>query len=802
MSAHGAEVHTMKRSYFIFAASLALLASGAALAQSTQPADLSSYLAATPAGDFSMKLWESVLGQFARNPFSQAGGPTTLLGKLFIIFNSAIFAVGSALVGYTVVVAAVATAQQGKALGQGMNPTWYPIRAITGIAGMTPILGGFTLSQGLLMSVAALSIGIANTMWSAAVSEPQLTQLVGAGAITGAPGVRGSQIEPIVEGILRSRVCMLTMKRHEVEMSTPADAGGGGVPLDPALLVSVRPQALDDGLIIEYGSKWDPQACGSVSIRLERIRKADSATGYRVASVDYTGIRNAISVGAAEKLLALETKIALLADDYMAQSDANYRARVMDQFNMDSKPLTLASQVYTKDVQDLISGQLADKSSSITQAAQIHMKELGWIGAGSWFSTFAEANAALADATSGIKLNITEPRPPALPETVGEELARFDGALVRARAMQTALAPGNATDQAIDSVIKDTCADVSGTVMGTATGNCSFGQAIVSRFIGGTMRGSGGGSAASGSLFIGTGSDQVGLVNPIIAFKNAGDYIMTVASALITQSFFGEKIAAGAAYVAGTASKWLGAAGSAVGIPAAPGVAAAGNTLATVGSVAGTIATHAVPLGWTLLVLGAAMSIYIPMLPFLVWMGALITWAASFIEGLIAMPLHSLSFLYSDREEGMGGSSSKGNLFYLNTLVRPPLMVLSFFIASSLVIGLGTLQTHLFLPAMASVQGNSITGLASICGFVALFFVLNVVLINSCFELVQVIPDQVIGYVGAGSVDTQLGKSAEGKINSLFMMATRGGNEGLKASALAGAQKKAGAEKKNERKKS
>lgn len=780
----------MKRSYFLFAASLTLLASGAALAQSAQPADfdLSIYFAATPANDFSMKLWESVLGQFARNPFSQTGGPTTLLSKLFIVFNAAIFAVGTALIGYRAVVTAVATAHQGKALGQGQNAVWYPIRAVTGIAGMTPVLGGYTLSQGLLMSIAALGIGIANMMWSAAVSDPQLTQLVGAGAITGAPGVRGSQVEPVVEGIFRSRVCLLAMQRHEFTMASPADVGGGGVPLDPAQLVSVRPQALDDGLVIKYGSNLDPEACGSVSLRLERIRQADSATGFRVASVDYAGIRNAVSVGAAEKLLALDTKIAPLAEAYMALSDANYRG--LDQLNIDSKPLTLASQVYTKDVQDLISGQLADKSSSITQAAQMHMKELGWSGAGAWASTYFEANAALADATSGLKLNITEPRPPSLPSTVGEELARFEGALVRARAIQTALPPGNATDQAIDSVIKDTCADVSGTVMGTATGNCSFGQAIVSRLIGATMRGSGGGSTASGSLIFGVGSDQTGLVNPVIAFKNAGDYVMVVASGLIVQNFFGEKIAAGAAWAAGTASKWIGAAGTAVGIPGAAGVAAGGNALATVGSMAGTVATHAVPLGWTLLVLGAAMSIYIPLVPFIAWMGGLITWAASLVEGLIAMPLHSLSFLHSDSEEGMGGSSTKGNLFYLNTLVRPPLMVLSFFIASGLVIGLGTLQAHLFLPAMASVQGNSITGLASICGFIVVFFVLNVILINSCFELVQVIPDQVIGYVGAGSVDTQLGKAAEGKVNQLFMMATRGGNEGLKASALAGAEKK------------
>lgn len=151
------------------------------------------------------------------------------------------------------------------------------------------------------------------------------------------------------------------------------------------------------------------------------------------------------------------------------------------------------------------------------------------------------------------------------------------------------------------------------------------------------------------------------------------------------------------------------------------------------------------------------------------------------------MPLHSLAHLQTEGE-GLGSGTTKGYLFFLNTLIRPALMVLSFFIASALVIALGTLLAHLFLPAMASVQGNSITGLASIVGLLAVFFMLNLVLINSCFELVQVIPDQVIGFVGAGDVSTALGKGTESKVNALFMMASRGGNDSMKASALAGAE--------------
>ncbi len=776
----------MKRTSPVFlVALLALLASGAAFGQSSD-FDLARYFNATPATDWSMRLWESVLGVFARSPFSP-GGATTLLGKMFIVLNGAIFAVGTAWLGYGILSAMANTAQDGEAMGKRMNPVWYPIRAVTGIAGMVPILGGFTLSQGLLMWIAALGVGIANLMFSSAVSDPQLTQMVGTAAITGAPNVRASQINDVARAMLRSNICLLVTRRHESMMAAPANQGGGGVPLAPQLLVSTRPQALDDGLIIKYGSDYEPEACGSVSIRLERVRNADSATGFRVQSVDYAGIRNTLSVGAAEKLLALNEQMASIAASYMTAADAAvHESRglaALEQINIDPKPIDAAAQGYFSEIRSLTSGAIGDKTGSITAAAQARMRELGWIGAGSWFSTFAEANAALSDAVSGIKFNV-KGQQGLQPDDVAEAMQQADGVLSRAAA---ASAGGNSDDTGIGGALKDTCLDFPSTSprLGTATGNCSLGQAIVSAFIGATARGSGGGSAGSGSLIAGAG--ETGLVNPVIASKNLGDYVMTVASALVTQNFMGERLAAGAAWAAGTVGKWVGTAGTVAGVPGAGGLAAGGDALAKVGGFAGAALTYAVPFGWMLLVLGGLLSIYIPMTPFIFWFGGLITYAASFIEGLIAMPLHSLAHLQTEGE-GLGSGTTKGYLFFLNTLIRPALMVLSFFIASSLVIALGTLLANLFMPAMASVQGNSITGLASIVALLVVFFLLNMTLINGCFELVQVIPDQVIAFVGAGDINTTLGKGTEGKVNQLFMLASRSGNESLKASALVGAK--------------
>ncbi len=99
-------------------------------------------------------------------------------------------------------------------------------------------------------------------------------------------------------------------------------------------------------------------------------------------------------------------------------------------------------------------------------------------------------------------------------------------------------------------------------------------------------------------------------------------------------------------------------------------------------------------------------------------------------------------------------------------------------------IAVGTLQTQMFLPAMANVQGNSVTGLFSILMFLIIFFVINMTLITASFNLIYVITDQVIGFVG-GQIDSKLGRDTEDKANNMFLMAARVGPSAMSAGSSA-----------------
>lgn len=81
-------------------------------------------------------------------------------------------------------------------------------------------------------------------------------------------------------------------------------------------------------------------------------------------------------------------------------------------------------------------------------------------------------------------------------------------------------------------------------------------------------------------------------------------------------------------------------------------------------------------------------------------------------------------------------------------MVRPILMVIGFFLGGAIVIVGGKVLNELFMIAVANSQYDSITGFFSIIGFVAIYCFLILNLIHSCFNLILIVPDQVINWVG------------------------------------------------------
>ena len=145
--------------------------------------------------------------------------------------------------------------------------------------------------------------------------------------------------------------------------------------------------------------------------------------------------------------------------------------------------------------------------------------------------------------------------------------------------------------------------------------------------------------------------------------------------------------------------------------------------------------------------LGATLSVYIPLVPFIIWFGAIINWLVVVGEAVVAAPLWAMIHLAGEGD-GFGHKTSHGYIFLLNCMVRPILMVIGFFLGGAAVVVGGTMLNQTFKVAVANVQFDSMTGLFSILGFIFVYLIMFLNLVHSCFNLIFIVPDQVINWVG------------------------------------------------------
>lgn len=80
---------------------------------------------------------------------------------------------------------------------------------------------------------------------------------------------------------------------------------------------------------------------------------------------------------------------------------------------------------------------------------------------------------------------------------------------------------------------------------------------------------------------------------------------------------------------------------------------------------------------------------------------------------------------------------------------------------------LGTLLNTMFGVAMQNAQYDSTTGLVSIIGFIVLYVGMCQMLCNTCFGLINVVPDQVFAWIG-GQMANRVGADMDDKTKAHY----------------------------------
>lgn len=693
--------------------------------------------------DASRFILKQLFGQFGDNPMTATGAPDTLLGNVILMFNASAFIIAVFWLSYGLVKAVVATAHEGKVLGERMSPIWVPIRAVTGISTLLPVFGGFNAAQAIMMYAVILSVGIANLATDQFVAK--LADYQGLVVMPSLPSNDGAGGETTVaQNLLATHVCLLAYKDYSDGQNS---LGAAGESMTLQTSVGSVDGGKCGGASIPSSSRWRDGTRSSWG--------TGALLGFRVDSVNYSAIADQARTRLETTLSETDSRMAQLAqtwyDSYKTYLDGSgvKPVIVLDDIRKAAADAAAAAR----------SGASSDSSgvdSAIASNVRGNMTKFGWLSVGAWFSTYSEVNAAIADANRTYALNSTAPG-----ASHGVSGFLLDGNSALPNDVSDAL---NLLNQGFAKSTQGKNAAGSGW-FDTETGNTSLGQTIVSKLIQATASGSGGGGGAFGGSN-GSNGPYGALVNPVIAIKNLGDYLLilfdTIQIAKATES-----VSVGGGGVAGTA---LSIASKTILKP-----------ISALLETAGAAAAYIIP---ALFFVGAFFSIYIPMVPFMSWISAITGWVANVVEGILAATVWAFSHIDLDGD-GMGRRTEKGYLHLVNVLFRPVLMVSGFVLASSAVVLLGTLFTAMFLPAMANAQGNSMTGIISILGLLGLYGTMMLTLIQTCFNWIYEVPDRVIGWAGSASQE-KFGREMDGHVEGKANQMMRWGGRATTAGAVGG----------------
>ncbi|QGZ55108.1 DotA/TraY family protein [Paraburkholderia acidiphila] len=693
----------MRKRHFLRTASVVLALLGStqlARAQSTE--SVGSITSAANSGtDQSMALLKSVFGGVISNPIN-GGGSASAIGQVFATLNACILVVGALWACYLFVAAMIATGSEGEFMGQKRSSIWFTIRNGVGFSLLVPLPLGYSGAQLLMLWATMMGIGIANLDVATATSV-----LANGGALIASPPA--PQVTNLAKSMFEANLC--AQSANLAANSLTGDTGG--VTADAG--EQFNTQSTTGQVVLMNGNGL---SCGgaSVSLTLNSNITGDSVStsGFTAIVPDVSGVVSTMQSAQQSALSSMQATLQSAAATYV-QAVASGSHPADPQITINN-----AAQAYQQSIQGAIAGA-SSSISGLSSQIQSSLSQNGWIMLGSWYQTFAMANTQLTSSTSTAATAIppTDPANLPYPDLYNNVLVTYHHQLAQDASTTVA---GSSSSSSGSTNLSSISSDPGHVLSGLFPG-----QRLVNL-------------VTTSIQNIGTGTGT----NPLIGMKNVGDYILDAGDVML------------AAYVANSAFE--GATGSGIGWVADKALDVV--TLGASDSVKGALQQVIKDLSPIIMLLllslfffGVMLSVYLPMLPFMIWFGGILSWFAVVCEAVIAAPLWAFAHLDGEGE-GMGPRTLYGYVFLLNLMLRPAFMVIGFLIASIGIVAFGTLLNSLFGTALANAQFNSTTGIVSIIAYIALYVGMCQSLCQALFGMVNHLPNTVFAWLGASMGNT------------------------------------------------
>ena len=664
--------------------------------------------AAKKADDRSRQALESIFGEVVNNPFSEFATSDTLVSSVFKVFNVCLLVVAAFFAGYLLIKKLTQTAHDGNVFDQQKNTLWMPIRTVIGVAFIVPTANGWSLSQLVMLWAASLmGIGIANMGSDAALEAfGKGTSMV---IQPTAPSTRA-----LANALYENNLCM-----HSINAGITAAQASNALVTNFSF---VQQQSTSEGN--GFLLKSDDYSCGGAELPYSKLF-------YQVPSNFITLPVTTLYEEHLSALKSMQQTISTSAKEFVNSYITNQgggNAQLPDV----QLVINRAAAEYEKTINTALKsrvGNLEQLKIKINDS----IKDAGWMTLGAWYQTMAMANTKLNNDVATKASTFS----PSIED--GSNVALYENILIAYRAQKSNSTAVNTIGSIREKNGSNTSSDANSLFAYIFDG---FGTNLLGTII---------------DIDYGSGVENSNQFNPIIKMKNIGDYMMVGAEAAL------------GAYVGLHIAKSVTSGFSLVGIVSA-GVNFFTSSKDTLVGAFDAISPMFLFLVMTLLVFGVMLSTYIPMVPYIIWFGAVINWIVIVGEAVVAAPLWAMTHLGSEGE-GVGQKTGYGYIFLLNVMLRPILMVIGFFLGGSIVIAGGTFLNETFISAVTNSQYDSMTGLFSILGFLALYTSLSLNLIHTSFNLIYIVPDQVINWVG-GHISSHLGRDESVQAKQMILALT------------------------------
>jgi hypothetical protein len=149
---------------------------------------------------------------------------------------------------------------------------------------------------------------------------------------------------------------------------------------------------------------------------------------------------------------------------------------------------------------------------------------------------------------------------------------------------------------------------------------------------------------------------------------------------------------------------------------------------------------------------GGLLAVYIPLVPYTIFIFASIGWFTGVIEVMVAAPFIAIGILMPGGRHELLGHAEPAMMMLLNVILRPTFMIVGMMAAMLFASVVVSFINAGFLGAMNTIVGTS-PSMIEIILFISAYSMLLITALNKCYSLIFLIPDKVLTWIGghAGS---------------------------------------------------